>query len=130
MYADETCIFNQRVKKIENDLNSFRHYATGKLSIYFREDKTKSILFSKTRGLKEISVSFADHSIKQHETVKYFGCQLDSRLSGEAVASNVLKKKTVELKFLYRQSRYLAPAYKSLLCNVLIHPHFDYECSS
>ena len=91
-------------------IKSFRHYATGKLSIHFREDKTKSILFSKARGLKEISVSFADHSIKQHETVKYLGCQLDSRLSGEAVASNVLKKISVELKFQYRQSRYLASA--------------------
>ena len=30
--------------------------------------------------------------VKQHETVKYHGCQLDAKLSGEALASKVLKK--------------------------------------
>ena len=49
-------------------------------------------IFSKTRGLKEINISFASHSIKQNETVEYLGCQLDSKLSGEAMASKVLKK--------------------------------------
>ena len=82
------------------------------------------------RGLKEINTSFAGHSIKQRETVEYLGCQLDSKLSGEAMASKVLKKVNAKLKFLYRQSRYLTPAYRRLLCNVLIQPHFDYGCSS
>ena len=58
-----------------------------------REDKTKSILFSKTRGLKEINKSFAGHSIKQHETVENLGRQLDSKVSGEAITSKVLKNK-------------------------------------
>ena len=62
------------------------------MSIRFAEDKTKSILFSKMRGLKEITISFAGHYIKQHETVEYLTCQLDSKLSGEAMASKVLKK--------------------------------------
>ena len=70
------------------------------------------------------------YSIKQHETVEYLGCQLDSKLSGEAMASKVLKKINAKLKFLYRQSRYLTPAYRRLLCNALIQPHFDYGCSS
>ena len=35
-----------------------------------------------------------------------------------------------KLKFLYRQSTYLTPAYRRLLCNVLIQPHFAYGCSS
>ena len=69
-----------------------------RMSIPFGEDKTKSILFSKARGLKEINISFVGHSIKQHKTVEYLGCQIDSKLSGEAMASKVLKK----LKFLYR----------------------------
>ena len=63
-----------------------------KLVTHFGEDKTKSILFSITRGLKEINISFAGHSIKQHEIVEYLGCQLDSKLSGEDMASKVLKK--------------------------------------
>ena len=126
---------HEDVKKIENVLNKkfsslCQWFIDNKLSIYFGEDKTKSILFSKTRDLKEINISFAGHSIKQHDTVEYLGCQLDSKWSGEAMASKVLKKINAKLKFLYRQSRYLTPAYRRLLCNALIQPHFDYGCSS
>ena len=99
LYADDTCIFFQHedIKKIENVLSKkfsslFQWFIDNKLSIHFREDKTKSILFSKTRGLKEINISFAGHYIKQHETVEYLTCQLGSKLSGEAMASKVLKK--------------------------------------
>ena len=70
------------------------------------------------------------HSIKQNETLEYLGCQLDSKLSGEAMASKVLKKINAKLKFLYRQGRYLTPANRRLLCYALIEPHFDYWCSS
>ena len=41
------------------------------------------------------------------------------------MTSNVLRKTNAKLKFLYRQSRYLVPAYRRLLCNALIQPHFD-----
>ena len=71
-----------------------------RLSIHFGEYKTKSILFSKARGLMEMKISFAGHSFKQHETVEYLGCQLDFKLSGEAMALKVLKKINVKLKFL------------------------------
>ena len=137
LYADDTFIFYQyeNVKKIENILNKefpslYQWFIDNELSIHFGEDKTKSILFSKTRGLKEINISFAGHSIKQHETVEYLGCQLDSKLSGEAMASKVLKKINAKLKLLHRQIRYVTPAYRRLLCNALIQPHFDYGCSS
>ena len=92
LHADDTCILYQHeyVEKIENVLNKAfsslcQWFIDNNLSIHFGEDKTKSILFSKRRGLKEIDISFAGHSIKQHETVKYLGCQLDSKLSREAV---------------------------------------------
>ena len=92
--ADDTCIFYQHedFKKIENVLNKefswlCQWFIDNKLSIHFGEDETKSILFSKTRGLREINISFAGNSIKQHKTVEYLDCQLDSKLSGEAMAS-------------------------------------------
>ena len=135
--VDATCIFYQHdgVKKIENALNKefsslCQWFIDSKLSIHLVEDKTKSILFSKKRGLREIDVPFAGHSIKQYETVEYLGCQLDSKLSGETMASKVLKNINANLKFLYPQNRYLTPAYRRLLCNPLIQPHFDYGCSS
>ena len=105
-------------------------FIDNKLLIHFGEDKTKSILCSKMRGLKEINISFAGHSIKQHETVEHLSCQIDPKLSGEAMVSKVLKEINAKLKFLYRQSRYLTPAYRRLSCNALIQPHFDYGCSS
>ena len=96
LYADDTCIFYQHedVKKIENVSNKqfsslCQWFIDKKLSIHFREGKAKSILFSKTRGLKEITISFAGHSIKQHKTVEYLSYQLDSKLNGEAMASNI-----------------------------------------
>ena len=75
----------ETLKKIENVLNKefsslCPWFIENKLSIYFGEDKTKSILFPKARGLREINTSFAAHSIKQHETVEYLGFQLDSKL--------------------------------------------------
>ena len=70
-------------------------------------------------------ISFAGYSIKQHNTVEYLGCQLDSKLRGEALASKVLRKINVKLKFLYRKSTYLTPAFRRLLGNALIQPHFD-----
>ena len=136
LYADDNCIFyqNEDVKKIENVLNKefsllCQRFIDNKLSIHFGADKTKSIFFSKTRGLKEINISFVGHS-KQNETVEYLGCQLDSKSNAEAMASKALKKTNAKLKFMYRQSRYLTPAHRRLLCNALIQPHFDYGCSS
>ena len=99
LYADDTCIFYQHgdVNEIENVLNKefsslCQWVIDNRQSIHFGEDKTKLILFSKTRGLRQINISFAGHSIKQNETVEYLGCQLDSKLIGEAMASKVLKK--------------------------------------
>ena len=91
-----------------------------KLFIHFREDETKSILFSKTRSLREINIFFEIHRIKQHETVEYLGCYLDSELRREAMVSKVRKNINVKQKFLYRQSRYLTSTSKRQ-CNVLIH---------
>ena len=98
LYVDDTCVYYQHedVKEVEDVLNKefsslCQWFIDNKRSIHFGDGKTKSILFSKTRGLKEIDRSFAGHSIKQHETVEYLGCQLDSKLSGISMASKVLK---------------------------------------
>ena len=136
MYADNTCVFYQLevAKKTKNFLNKeflplLRWFRDNKLSIRFRKDKTKSILFSKARGLSKINTSFEVHSIKQHKTIDCLGCQLHFKLSGEAMTSKFRKKINVKLKSRYRQSRYLTHAYRRLLSNGLIQPHFDYCCS-
>ena len=49
-------------------------------------EKIKLIPFPfQRRGLKEIKIYFAGHSIKKHETVEYLGCHRDSKLSKEAM---------------------------------------------
>ena len=75
LLEDDTCIFYQHeeAEKIENILikefsSLCQWFIDNKLSIHFGEDKTKSILFSKTRVLMEINIFFAGHSIKEHET--------------------------------------------------------------
>ena len=63
LHADDSCIFYQQenVKKIENVLNKefsslYQWFINNKLTIHFGEDKTKSILFSKTIGLRKINI--------------------------------------------------------------------------
>ena len=75
-------------------------------------------------------ISFAGYSLKHHDEVEYLDCQLDSKLSGEALTSKVLRKINVKLKLLYRKRICLIPAFKRPLCNALIQPHFDCKYSS
>ena len=107
-------------------MSLYQCFIDNRLSAHFKGDQTKSILFSSKRDLREINIYFAGHPIRQHET----NLTTCLKLSDEAMTSKVLKKIYAQLKFLYCQSRYGTPAYKRLLCNVLIHPHFDYGCSS
>ena len=60
----------------------------------------------------------------------YLGCVLDKNLSGEPVALQVIKKINTRLRFLYRKNRFLSQPLRRLLCNAIIQPHFEYECSA
>ena len=76
-----------------------------KLSIYFGDDKAKSILFAskfKKKIIKKCNIKYEDTHIKQqHSNVKYLGCLTDETMSGEAMALNVIHKINNKLKFLY-----------------------------
>ena len=45
-----------------------------KLSIYFGEDKTKYIPFSRDKNLPELNITYNNNRIKQHRMVEYLGC--------------------------------------------------------
>ena len=75
-------------------------------------------------------ISFARYSIKQQDTVEYLVCERDSKLSDEALVSKILWKINAKLKFLSRKSIYLIPAFRRLLCSLLIQRHFDCGSSS
>ena len=68
-------------------------FIDNKLSIYFGEDKTKSILFE--RGDKSnlsLNITRNENAIEQHSVVKYLGYLLDENMSGKTMARMVLKK--------------------------------------
>ena len=136
LYADDTCIFYQDkdVEKIEKVLNNeftslCEWFIDNKLSIHFGHDKTKTIFFSRMKSPPKLNI-YGDYSLKQHNTVEYLGCYLDSNLNRESMARRVLKKINTKLNFLWKQCIYLKYSSRRLLCNALVQPHFDYGCTS
>ena len=94
---------------------------------------SESILFGTKRQLKnqrDLDLRYGDIEIKQHSKVTYLGCILDNDLSGESMATKVLRLVNNRLKFLYRKQKFLTLSLRRLLCNALIQPHYDYACSA
>ena len=89
-----SCLSKKDIYDIEKQLNvDFSDicdwFVDNKLSVYFREDKTKSILFAskiKKKKIKKLNIKYGDMQIKQHSKVKYLGCLMDEIMSGEAMA--------------------------------------------
>ena len=101
------------------------------MNIHFGEDKLKSIFFASKRRAKSIRQLNTKHkyiNVKQHSEVSYLGCVLDETMSGEPMTLKVINKTNGKSKFLYRKKRFLSPELRKILCNGLIHPHFDYAC--
>ena len=138
LYADASCVLYQHndVVQIEKRLNEdFENLCDwivdNKFSIYFREDKTYSILFAskwRTKNIRQFNVKYKDINMKQHSLVTYLGCVLDEKMSGEPMTLKVINKINGTLKFLYTKNRFLSPELGRMLCNALIQPHFDYSC--
>ena len=92
LYEDGICIIYQYqdVKKMSNvlskEFSSFcRLFIDKQLSIHFWEDETNSMLFSKTKSLNEINISFTGYFIIEDGAVEHVGSQLHSKLSGKAM---------------------------------------------
>ena len=140
LYADDTCLIytGKDINTIEEQLNTdfsslCDWFVDNKLSVHFGEEKTKSILFGTKRQLKnqrDLDLRYGDLKIKQHSKVTYLGCILDNDLSGESMATKVLRLVNNRLKFLYRKQKFLTLSLRRLLCNALIQPHYDYACSA
>ena len=140
LYADDTCLIytGKDINTIEEQLNTdfsslCDWFVDNKLSVHFGEEKTKSILFGTKRQLKnqrDLDLRYGDLKIKQHSKVTYLGCILDNDLSGESMATKVLRLVNNRLKFLYRKQKFLTLSLRRLLCNALIQLHYDYACSA
>ena len=104
LYADDTCLAFQHkvIKTLEQHLN--RDFSTlinwfidNKLSVYFVENKTISILFPpkhRSKSIGQIGISYKIVKIKQYSKVTYLGCVLDEYLTGEYIARQVCTKNT------------------------------------
>ena len=140
LYADGSCIVFQHkhVTEIETHLNNdfsnlCEWFLDNKLSINFREDKTKSILFGRKRKLRKagkLDITCQGIDIKQNSQVTYLGCILDETMSGEPMAYKTIKKINSRLNYLFRKKHFLTTSLRRLLCNALIQPHFDYACTA
>ena len=133
MPMTHSCLMYQHrdIREIEKWLNKdfksvFDRFLDNKLSIYFGEDKAKSIPFASKCKIK--SANKLNIKIKQYSQVTYLGCVLGKTLSGEPMAFKALNKINGKLKFLYLENKFLAPTLPRMLCNALIMSHFDYAC--
>ena len=93
LFADDTCIVFQHNSVIEVEKHLITDFSSlcdwfidNKLSIHFRQNKTKSILFGtkhKLRNANSKIIVYNGTEIKHHAKVKYLGCILDKSLSDE-----------------------------------------------
>ena len=76
------------------------------MSIYFVEDKAKSVLFASTaKNIRQFNIKYKDTNIKQHSEVTDLGCVLDKTMSREPMA---LKVEILDkFRFLYMNNIFL-----------------------
>ena len=85
---------------------------------------------SANRKYKKLNIKYKDIKIKPHLQVTYLDCVLDETLPGGPMALKALNKINGKLKLLYRKNKFLTPALRRMLPNVLIQPYLDYACSA
>ena len=133
LYADDSRIVFQH-KHLNNDFSNLcGWFLDNKLSIFFGEDKTKSILFGSKRKLRKVgklNITYQGVDIKQNSQVTYLSCILDETMSGEPMTYKTIKKINSRLKYLFRKKHFLTISLRHLLCNAMIQPHFDYACTA
>ena len=140
LYADDSCLVlhHKHVTKIEKLLsNDFSNlcewFLDNKLSIHFGEDKTKFIPFGSKRKLRKVgklNITYQGIDINQNSKVTYLACILGETMSGEPMAYKFIKKTNSRLNYLFRKKHFLTTSLRHYLCNALIKPHFDYECTA
>ena len=102
LYAKDTSLFSQckDITEIEKQLNEdfesiYDWFVNNKLSIYFGNDKTKSMLLVnkfKIKKIRKLNMKDGDIQIKQYSKVKYLGYMLDDKMFVETMALSVTNK--------------------------------------
>ena len=138
LYADDSALiisgFDPRkiAEELSKELESCRQWLIdNKLSLHL--GKTEAILFGSKRKLKSVNsfiVRCGEIEVKNVNSVKYLGLQIDNDLSGTGVIENIINKCNTRLKFLYRYNEILNLEARKTLCTALIQCNFDYSCCS
>ena len=138
LYADDAILLysHNDISKVTKELgkevsNCYQWLTNNKLSMHM--GKTEGMILCskrKKRQLKDVTIKCQEHSIKPSEEVKYLGLKINNTLSGEATVSDIVKKTTSRLKFLYRNAKFLDFHARKLLVSTLIQCHFDYAISA
>ena len=135
LYADDSALIvsGNCIGSIEQELGLELESVSewlidNKLSLHL--GKTEAILFGPKRKVKnaKLNVTCKGTQITSTESVTYLGAELDSCLSGEAMALKVLTKCNSRLKFLFRKAKYLTSHARKLLASALVQCHLDYAC--
>lgn len=136
LYADDSIIITSHanIDVIKHKLGSElslcnRWLVENKLSLHM--GKCECILYGSKRKIKNVSnfsVPVDGHSISAKPNIKYLGTILEHDLSGKAMVLNIISKANSRLKFLYRNSKYLATSTRKSLCLALIQNNMDYAC--
>ena len=138
LYADDSAILVSGTDPkiishiLSNELDNVNKWLIdNKLSLHL--GKTESILFGTKKKLASVNnfnIQCNNTSIKSVKNVSYLGLTLDNTLSGDSIVTNIIKKSSSRLKFLYRHKEILNESSRKILSSALIQCHFDYCCSS
>lgn len=137
LYADDATIIVTDEKKeiIESELSReiaevSNWFFQNKLILHL--GKTEAILFgsaAKLRKCSKLEVRVGDLTITAKQEVKYLGCTLDDKLTGDSMAVQVHSKVCNRIKFLGRQAAYLDTQTLKMLAGALVQTHFDYAAT-
>ena len=138
LYADDSALIvsgfdsKEIADELSRELESCRQWLIdNKLSLHL--GKTEAILFGSRRKLKRTNsfdVKCGEIKVKNVNSVKYLGLQIDNNLSGTSVIEDIIKKCNTRLKFLYRYNDMLNLEVRKTLCTALVQCSFDYSCCS
>ena len=135
LYADDSALIvsgfdsKEIAEELSRELESCRQWLIdNKLSLHL--GKTEAILFGSRRKLKRTNsfdVKCGEIKVKNVNSVKYLGLQIDNNLSGTSVIEEIIKKCNTRLKFLYRYNDMLNLEVRKTLCTALVQCSFDYS---
>ena len=138
LYADDSALIVSGsgpkiiADALSKELESCRQWLMdNKLSLHLA--KTESILFGSKKKLKRVisfEVKCGDIVIKNEESVRYLGVQLDNHLGGNSIVKGIISKVNSRVIFLYKYRNLLNFESRKTLCSARIQCLLYYPCYS